>query len=294
MSRKNIAVIMELIESVREGGQPIYKVKTLLSDSLENFLTDINTIGVSLQQCSDQSNECFMILQVFGWLVEEHSDIFLYTPSSPPSDDPHHQASSSQTGSKEELSYAFTTWCLTKLLRLLGHSQCFQLHQKCLSVIVALLQLVKWKDSNFYHTLLSSLIYTIADLVKLNERLYSTDGDINEVLVRFSAREDHVQQSLVDPTESSPSNDKDVRLSPAAIEVCTVETCELLQVNITELLGQVVEDVGMVTNSLVPAVWGCMCWAMENGNLDLKAVSSTIMYLKVVIIINDLDPKTMK
>lgn len=273
MSRKNIAVIMELIESVREGGQPIYKVKTLLSDSLENFLTDINTIGVSLQQCSDQSNECFMILQVFGWLVEEHSDIFLYTPSSPPSDDPHHQASSSQTGSKEELSYAFTTWCLTKLLRLLGHSQCFQLHQKCLSVIVALLQLVKWKDSNFYHTLLSSLIYTIADLVKLNERLYSTDGDINEVLVRFSAREDHVQQSLVDPTESSPSNDKDVRLSPAAIEVCTVETCELLQVNITELLGQVVEDVGMVTNSLVPAVWGCMCWAMENGNLDLKAGS---------------------
>ncbi|XP_060075850.1 serine/threonine-protein kinase ATR-like, partial [Ylistrum balloti] len=278
MSRKKFALTMELFQSARDkggGGQSVYELRTLLSHLLENFLTDVNKIGESLQQCADESSECFMMLQWFRWLVDAHSDMFLYVPGSPPSDEVHgHSQQPSPPGNEENLSYAFTTWCLTKLLRLLSYSQCINLHEKCIAVVVSLLQLVKWKDSHFYHSLLTNLIHTLADLVQLNEKLYSTDENLNETLTRFIARDDHVRQSLVDPAESSPSN---VKLSPAAIQVCTVDMCELLQVNLTELLGHMVEDVGMVTNGLLPAVWGCMCWAVENGNLDLKACSFHII-----------------
>ncbi|XP_021368561.1 serine/threonine-protein kinase atr-like, partial [Mizuhopecten yessoensis] len=276
MSRKKFIATMELIHSAGEqggGNQSMYEKRTFLSHLLENFLTDVNTIGESLQQCEGESSECFMILQWFRLLIEKHSEMFLYVPGSPPSDDAHsHHQQPGQAGNEENLSYAFTTWCLAKLLRLLSSSQCANLHQKCISVVVDLLQLVKWKDIHFYNSLLSSLIHSIADLVKLNERLYSTDETLpDESLNRFTYRDDHVRQSLVDPAEhSSPTN---VKLSPAVIQVSTVETCEMLQVNLTELLGHVVEDVGMVTHSLLPAVWACMCWAVENGNLDLKAAS---------------------
>ncbi|KAL3865679.1 hypothetical protein ACJMK2_043043, partial [Sinanodonta woodiana] len=266
-----------------EGGyssiKTVYGHRTLLFNFVENFMTNINKVSESLEK-DGEGSECYMLFRWSQYCMKECPDTFV-APS--PGHGDHTptltQLKEGQLSDEEELAHGFSTWFLFRVVRLLGHASCKDLHPKCLDVVHQLFRTIRSREAYCYASLLKEIILALGDLVQINDVMYKEEKALPSRLDRFLVPTDTILKSLQEPAKRLLEN-SNLNLSTVNIDIPDVDVCDLLMLNLTKLLYRDAGDIVFYCAAQLPGVWGIMSYHIHHGDAELKTES-----LKVVTVL---------
>nr|XP_034325117.1 serine/threonine-protein kinase ATR isoform X2 [Crassostrea gigas] len=279
MSRQQLAEALHLLHKFQgqddsNQAKTVFEGRILILKILDGCLSDKKTISESLTS-SGENSECHTVLQWCHHRVVQNKEFFI-PPTHTSGDETPTLGHTRITRSPEEelLSFAFTRWFLLKIIWLQSKTDCSGLHDTCLKITVELLQIIKWRDLYCFSQLLTELIHTIAELVQVNESLFTEES--GKTLQRFQVDGDVVKKSLRDPDKAGTESETDIVTVPS-LEILTIEDCECLQLNLVRALLALSEDLYLVGNPLHDIIWGSMCCHLEFYDLEMKIESLRVI-----------------
>nr|XP_022332154.1 serine/threonine-protein kinase ATR-like isoform X2 [Crassostrea virginica] len=281
MSRQQLAETIELLHKFQEQddsnqAKTVFEGRTLIWKILDGCLSDKKTI-VDAEPLSNsgENSVCHTVLQWCHLRVLQNKEFFIPPTHASGDETPTLGHTRIDRSPHEELlSFAFTRWFLLKMIWLQSKSECESLHDTSRKITVELLQVIKWRDLYCFSQLLTDLIYTVAELVQVNENLF--DGGPGKTLKRFHVEEEVVRKSLRDPDKAENETETDKVTTPS-LDILTVEDCESLQLNFVRMLLALSEDLYLVGNPLHDIVWGAMCCHLEFYDLQMKIESLRVI-----------------
>ncbi|XP_052796079.1 serine/threonine-protein kinase ATR-like isoform X2 [Mya arenaria] len=203
--------------------------------------------------------------------LEQRREVFISpplhtTPNTPPLNKP-----ISNTVDEEFLTQSYLRWYLSRILVLLGYTSCEGIHGRTREIIVQLLQAIKSRDVYYFAQILREIVHCIIDLVEISEQMFG--GKLESAkLQRLPVDMDLVLRSLQEPAERS--NQCEVVLTPAQLNVDDVEYCEQLQLNLTKVLCDIGYDLGSFCPIIeAQALLESLCCQLEIGEVSLKTES---------------------
>ncbi|XP_012937158.1 serine/threonine-protein kinase ATR [Aplysia californica] len=243
----------------------IHSYRNTIADLVDNFLTDLDDVVKSLETDGNASGSLRSLTMCLEFL-RENGEIF------------HHISSESSTSEnlrvlqEENTSQAFCYWFLRHLLRLLGHSECGEVHAVTIKLVIHILQAIKLRHVFVFRQHVTELVKTCGELVALSDRLYA--GEQTVALTSFYSDIDLAQQSLRSLSEGSKDELLcENKIKKVDVTISDPKRCELLQVNIVKIFNGMLLDVCQIAGSSVDVIWGCLFCNVENGDVELKAAS---------------------
>jgi len=259
--------------STQEHHTSANQMKKLLCEFINSILTDLDAVAAQLSRktggtphseifwqflhhCLDAFPECFVSLE-----PQSAHDAIPTTGAS-------HNAVHVQGNKICRSGKVFTSWILSRILCVLAEADCSLLHDKSISAILSLLQLVKGKDLVFYNKCLTEFVSLLEDLLTIDEKLFSSNCPPLEALPLYLS---HFQF-----TESSDDKEE-LNMVKKFMCVKHAEDCYALQEAVSKIIGHVISDVYQFAQSSVTSLWTISCQLLQTGLLRIKQEALDIL-----------------
>lgn len=244
--------LLELLKNYKETNDVSQLSFALVH--IAKSLYDVDTI--SRQLAGKGASGCHFLLKITSQILDEYK--FNH----------HHPTEGKEINSRE----AFIYWLLAQMLRLLSHPGCTELQDKCISLLVQFLKSMKLNEPYLFKRSIEKLIYCSGQLIMISENLQSNVDPfgVTSSLEIFNTNMELVCQCL-------PESQRKTEIMPATIEI-GMDACEMLQLNITEIILQIMHY--MPGDWAVPSVailWGSLTTQVENCDIPLKVVSMKVI-----------------
>ncbi|XP_013417435.1 serine/threonine-protein kinase ATR-like isoform X2 [Lingula anatina] len=237
----------------------------------------VDTLLCDMKKISDEvkntgsSSFCELSLQMVNQLVDTEalSQMFVEDAHGYGDETPVlSQANESVIPENKLVSQAFTFWIVNRLLAVLVSEECAPYHEKTITSVYNILQLLKGRDTYAFAQLASELILCLGDIC---EAFYHADiaMDDREELKRFKS--DELMRGIYQGGDV-------VTYTHRAVLFSNTEAGELLQVNLTRIVGKVIFEVHQFVGRKEHLLWSILGCQLEFGDVELKRVSLDVCH----------------
>ncbi|XP_033634079.1 serine/threonine-protein kinase ATR-like [Asterias rubens] len=166
-------------------------------------------------------------------------------------------------------------WLLSRLMRILNDYFCLTLHDQVIQIIVALLQAVKYKDPPSFTELLNELCELAADVSTAVKHNFSA-GERDELDIPLE-----IQRFIVDGNQLSSLQDIEdmsgIYTSPKSITLKYFTNCNLLQLALTKILGEMAFDLSITPCHQERGIWNTLLLQFNAGQYEVKQATMDVV-----------------
>ncbi|RMX47129.1 hypothetical protein pdam_00018677 [Pocillopora damicornis] len=255
--------------STQEHYTSANQMKKLLCEFVNSILTDLDAVAVQLSRKTGGTPHSEIFWQFLHHCLDAFPECFVSLEPQNTNDGILVIGTSSSQGNKIcKSGKVFTSWILSRILCVLAEPDCSQLHDKSVSAILSLMQLVKGKDLVYYNTCLTEFVSLWEDLVMIDEKLFSSGTCPVDALPLYLG---HFQY-----TETC---DKEEELNMVKKFICIkhAEDCHTLQEGTSKIISHLVCDMYQYNHSSVTSLWTICCHLLQTGLFRIKQAALDII-----------------
>ncbi|XP_070572431.1 serine/threonine-protein kinase ATR-like isoform X2 [Ptychodera flava] len=264
------------LESTQQRQSSDIKIaREILCRLINEHLIDLDKVYSEIAKASSTGGtpQSMVIIELLALCTAQFPSIFASGPSPVSDETPAlSQLNKSLLPPQDEeyhICKGLCTWVICQLLRLLSDSGFVTVHQKILSIISSILQLVKSKDLPMFHEFISEFINLMAELSRQSASSFES-GAVESIANPVTLQYFNLSEKPCDIKEVEDFQ-KGMILEPIKIQFY----CQLylLQVATSTLVNEMLTDIIMCAADKLLMLWLTLACQLEDGQNQVKQLS---------------------